>query len=328
MDLRVEPHHPKVGYRPPGRAQSARASDGSRGAVLYNAPRADRDRRRAGAAARRRRAAGQDAAASAGIDSPLAELLYIRPQLAPLGRRERPRAARRHGRRWSRARGVPRRRAARLRGRRPAAQDLLRPVEDPGRHRHLRRALPGPQQRHPRARDGAHAPLRRAPDRRLPQRLPGLHRPLRLRRWSTSTPERRARHQRGRRHDPRQLARAAGPGGDRRLPRAARRQHPVRDRRRRLAARRAADRRRDRRARACGSRSSASRRRSTTTSRTSTTSFGFRTAFSRATESIRAAHVEARSAPERRRPGEADGPPLAASSPATPRWPRTTPTSC
>ena len=32
-------------------------------------------------------------------------------------------------------------------------------------------------------------------------------------------------------------------------------------------------------------------------------SFGFQTAFSRATESIRAAHVEARSAPGRRRAG-------------------------
>ena len=89
-------------------------------------------------------------------DSPLAELLYIR----------------RSSHHWVdasdrvllddtaamvAARGVRRGRAARLRGRRPAAQDLLRPVQDARRHRHLRRAVPGPQQRHPRARDGAHA---------------------------------------------------------------------------------------------------------------------------------------------------------------------------
>ena len=57
-----------------------------------------------------------------------------------------------------------------------AADDLLRPVEDPGRDRHLRRALPGPQRRDPRPGAGAELPLRRPEDLRLLQRLPGVHR--------------------------------------------------------------------------------------------------------------------------------------------------------
>ena len=76
-------------------------------------------------------------------------------------------------------------RAARLRAGRAPAQDLLRPVQDPGRHRHLRRALPRAQRRDPRPGAGADLALRRAPDPRLPQRLPGLRRPATGAAWSS-----------------------------------------------------------------------------------------------------------------------------------------------
>ena len=117
-------------------------------------------------------------------------------------------------------------------------------------------------------------------------------------------------HQRARRHDPRHLARRAGPRGDRRLPGAARDQHPVRDRRRRLAARRAGDRRRR-------EPSAALRIGVVGIPKTIDNdipfidhSFGFETAFSRADgvdpRRARRGALGAR----RRRPGEADGPPL------------------
>jgi hypothetical protein len=67
-----------------------------------------------------------------------------------LRRRDGPRAARRHAG-WCdrpRAPGGPAARAGALRA---PPQDLLRPVEDPRRDRHLRRAVPGPQRRDRRA---------------------------------------------------------------------------------------------------------------------------------------------------------------------------------
>ena len=117
-------------------------------------------------------------------DSPLAELLYLR----------------RSSHHWVdasdrvllddtaamvRARGVRRRGAARVRARRAAAQDLLRPVQDPRRDRHLRRPVPRAQRRDPRARHGAdpHYGVHRIVG--LPQRLPGLHRRATAIPWSS-----------------------------------------------------------------------------------------------------------------------------------------------
>ena len=55
----------------------------------------------------------------------------------------------------------------------PREQHLLRPGGHHGRHRHLRRAVPRPQQRDPRPRPRALRALRRHRDPRLPQRLRG-----------------------------------------------------------------------------------------------------------------------------------------------------------
>ena len=54
------------------------------------------------------------------------------------------------------------RRAARVRAGGAAQEDLLRPLQDSGRDRDVRRALPRPERRDPCARDGALLPLRRA----------------------------------------------------------------------------------------------------------------------------------------------------------------------
>ena len=107
------------------------------------------------------------------------------PQLPPLGRRERPGPHRRHrgdGPRAGRG-GSTSSRASRRAAR--AGKIFFDPSKTrvgivtcgglcPG----LNNVIRGP-------RDGAHPPLRREPDRRVPQRLPGLHRPLRPSgRWS------------------------------------------------------------------------------------------------------------------------------------------------
>ena len=128
------------------------------------------------------------------------------------------------------ARGVPIDAAAHPRAGWSAQADLLRPGEDPGRHRHLRRAVPGPQRRHPRPGAGAVPALRRQAGRRVPQRLPRVHR--RVRRGGRRPHARgRAQHRRRGRHDARHLQGRAGPGGGGRRPRADEPQHPVRDRR-------------------------------------------------------------------------------------------------
>ena len=90
------------------------------------------------------------------LDSPLAALLETRRRPANYVD-ENDRVLFDDTAAMSRARGVPRRRAARLRAGGAATQDLLRPVEDARRHRHLRRAVPRAQRRHPRPGDGADA---------------------------------------------------------------------------------------------------------------------------------------------------------------------------
>ena len=59
--------------------------------------------------------------------------------------------------------GRPPQDAAQLRAGRPAASALLPARRHQGRHRHLRRPLPGAERRHPRAGDGARRALRRSP---------------------------------------------------------------------------------------------------------------------------------------------------------------------
>ena len=137
--------------------------------------------------------------------------------------------------------------APRVRAGRPPALHLLRPGEDAGGHRHLRRAVPRPQRRDPRNRDGTDPSLRRAADLRLSQRLPGFYPALRTRR-ARSHARPRQHHRRGRRHDPRHLPRQPGSERDRRLSGADEHQRPLRDRRRWQHSRRDADRGGDRRA--------------------------------------------------------------------------------
>ena len=69
--------------------------------------------------------------------------------------------------------GAPRRRRDLLRKGRPAPEALLRSAQDPRGHRHLRRALPRPQQRHPLRVPGTPLQLWRPRSPRHPPRLPG-----------------------------------------------------------------------------------------------------------------------------------------------------------
>ncbi len=106
------------------------------------------------------------------------------------------------------ARGVP---ADQIPGFEPAGprrQDLLRPVEDPRRHRHLRRAVPRLQRRDPRPRDGVALPLRRPPHLRVLQRLPGVHPEVQAA-GARTHPAVGQPDQRARRHHPRHVPRAS-----------------------------------------------------------------------------------------------------------------------
>ena len=177
----------------------------------------------------------------------------------------------------------------------PREQHLLRPGHDPGRHRDLRRPVPRAQQRDPRAGPPALRALRRHRDLRLPQRLRGLAERRRADACSRRDVVADI-HNRGGTilgtsrgdQDPDAMVDDAGAAGH---------LGAVRHRRRRHAARRAEDRRRG------GPRG---RSRSSVVGVPKTIdndipyidqSFGFQTAFARATESIRAAHTEASSTP-------------------------------
>ncbi len=136
-----------------------------------------------------------------------------------------------------------------VRGGGSAPADLLRPGEDDRRRRHLRRALAGPQQRHPLGLLRADLQLSRAPGPGRPQRLPGAQsrRGAPARRAQPGVPRA---HPLPGRDGAGQLARAPGAGRDGGHPGTREDRHPLLRRRRRDPAGHHGD--RARRSRAAG----------------------------------------------------------------------------
>ena len=212
------------------------------------------------------------------ITSPMAPLLDARRTTEHYVDTRRPGAARRHRRRRRRPAAC---RPDELPGMEPCGprrKIFFDPSKTRAGHRHLRRAVSRAQRRDRRAGPQPDLPLPGPPGGRHPQRLPGLlasygHDVVELTPESVRDIAARRRHRAG------HLARPAGPRGDRRLPRAAARQRAVRDRRRRLDARRDGDRAGDRASAACGSPSSAIPKTIDNDIPYIDQSFGFQTAF-------------------------------------------------